>query len=283
MSDPDNPELTQPWEPAAPPQPPAGATSDAPPPAADDSEKTTVIPPRRPSSPDDSSTEDTTTVTPRRPPRGPGVARPAPPAGDPTPDPHDSTAVAPPGWLPTSAQRAQPEPRRHPDTPLPPTAPPHFSPPPSFGPPTAAPGYPGPGGAPSVGYGPHPGQFGPAGPYGPPYPLQRSRRPRTLAVIAGIAAAAALVLVLGFAWPGFFTSTELDVAAAQTGVAQVLSDNTNGFGATNVTDVTCNGGHNPTVKKGGSFQCQVNIDGTPRHVTVTFQDDSGTYQVGQPQ
>jgi hypothetical protein len=283
MSDPDNPELTQPWEPATPPQPPAGTTDDARPPATDDSEKTTVIPPRGPSSHEDTSTEDTTTVTPRRLPRRPGVARPAPAAGGPTPNPHDSTAVAPPGWLPASAQRAQPESRRY-DAPLPPTASPHFSPPPPPGPPTGAPRYPGPAGPPGAGYGPHPGQFGPAGPYGPPYPLQRVRRPRTLAfILAGIAAAVALVLVLGFAWPGFFTSTELDVAAAQTGVAQVLSDNTNGFGATNVTDVACNGGHNPTVKKGGSFQCQVNIDGTPRHVTVIFQDDAGTYQVGQPQ
>ena len=36
------------------------------------------------------------------------------------------------------------------------------------------------------------------------------------------------------------------------------------------------------VKKGDTFTCEVSIDGTKRQVTVTFQDDKGTYEVGRP-
>jgi hypothetical protein len=93
---------------------------------------------------------------------------------------------------------------------------------------------------------------------------------------------AAVVLVLGFWAPGFFVTTKLDVNKAQAGVQQILSDSTNGYGAKNVKDVKCNNGQNPTVKKGASFDCDVSIDGTKRSVTVTFQDNKGTYEVGRP-
>ena len=92
----------------------------------------------------------------------------------------------------------------------------------------------------------------------------------------------AVVLVLGFWKPGFFVTTKLDVNAAQTGVQQILTDEANGYGAKNVKDVKCNDGQSPTVKKGDTFNCEVSIDGTKRQVTVTFQDDSGTYEVGRP-
>ena len=59
-------------------------------------------------------------------------------------------------------------------------------------------------------------------------------------------------------------------------------DEANGYGAKNVKDVKCNGGPSPTVKKGDTFNCEVSIDGTKRQVTVTFQDDKGTYEVGRP-
>jgi hypothetical protein len=36
------------------------------------------------------------------------------------------------------------------------------------------------------------------------------------------------------------------------------------------------------VKKGETFDCEVSIDGTKRQVTVTFQDNEGTYEVGRP-
>jgi Domain of unknown function (DUF4333) len=74
----------------------------------------------------------------------------------------------------------------------------------------------------------------------------------------------------------------LDVNKAQAGVQQILTDETNGYGAKNVQGVKCNNGQNPTVKKGGTFNCEVSIDGTQRQVTVTFQDDNGTYEVGRP-
>ena len=92
----------------------------------------------------------------------------------------------------------------------------------------------------------------------------------------------AVILVLGFVAPAFFVTKQLDVTKAQAGVQQILTDETNGYGAKNVKDVKCNGGKNPEVKKGGSFDCNVSIDGAPRKVTVTFQDDKGTYEVGRP-
>jgi Domain of unknown function (DUF4333) len=101
-----------------------------------------------------------------------------------------------------------------------------------------------------------------------------------LGVLAALVVAA--VLILGFWKPGFFVTTKLDVNTAQQGVAQILSDETNGYGAKNVKDVKCNNGQNPTVRKGDTFTCEVSIDGTKRQVTVTFQDDKGTYEVGRP-
>jgi hypothetical protein len=122
-------------------------------------------------------------------------------------------------------------------------------------------------------------------PYGPTGTEEGSKK--SLAVIGtvvGLLAAVivAVVLVLGFWKPGFFVTTKLDIDAAQTGVQRVLTDEANGYGAKNVSNVKCNDGQNPTVEKGGTFDCEVSIDGTKRQVTVTFQDDSGTYEVGRP-
>ncbi|MDG5484276.1 DUF4333 domain-containing protein [Mycolicibacterium gadium] len=134
-------------------------------------------------------------------------------------------------------------------------------------------------------YGQQPGQFGQPGQYGAPGTEEGSKR--SLAVIGGVigllaAVIVAVVLVLGFWKPGFFVTTKLDIDAAQTGVQRVLTDEANGYGAKNVSNVKCNDGQNPTVEKGGTFDCEVSIDGTKRQVTVTFQDDSGTYEVGRP-
>lgn len=76
--------------------------------------------------------------------------------------------------------------------------------------------------------------------------------------------------------------TELDVAQAQVGVRQVLTDPINGYGQQNVGAVTCNQGRNPTVRRGESFTCQVSVDGVSRQVTAVFADDSGTYSVDRP-
>jgi hypothetical protein len=140
-----------------------------------------------------------------------------------------------------------------------------------------------------------PGQYGQPGQYAQPgqYPQQYPgyeppKKKRSTGLIAGIGGAIALlliavVLVLGFWEPGFFVTTKLDVNKAQTGVQQVLTDETNGYGAKNVQNVKCNNGSDPVVKKGGSFDCSVSIDGAQKKVTVTFQDDKGTYEVGRPQ
>jgi hypothetical protein len=150
-------------------------------------------------------------------------------------------------------------------------------------------------------YGQQPGQFGqpPTGQYGqqpgqyggqyPQYqqPGAEEGSKRSLAVIGGVigllaAIIVAVVLVMGFWKPGFFVTTKLDIDAAQSGVQQILTDEANGYGAKNVKDVKCNDGQNPTVEKGATFDCEVSIDGTKRQVTVTFQDDDGTYEVGRP-
>src|ERR1700727_245649 len=127
----------------------------------------------------------------------------------------------------------------------------------------------------------HPGQYpGPCGP--PPAGPKRSRA--LVGTVIGVLAAivVAVVLVLGFWAPGFFVTTKLDVGKAEAGVQQILTDSTNGYGAKNVKDVKCNSGQHPTRKNGASFDCDVSIDGTKRQVTVTFQDNRGTYEVGRP-
>ena len=134
-------------------------------------------------------------------------------------------------------------------------------------------------------YGQQPGQYGQYPPYSAPGAEEGSKR--SLAVIGGVigllaAIIVAVVLVLGFWKPGFFVTTKLDINAAQSGVQKILTDESNGYGAKNVKDVKCNNGQSPTVKKGGTFNCEVSIDGTKRQVTVTFQDDKGTYEVGRP-
>lgn len=155
--------------------------------------------------------------------------------------------------------------------------------------------YPQPGQYGQPGQYPPPGQYGQYGQYGQPgqYPQQyppyeQPGKKRPVGLIAGVGGGIALllvvvVLVLGFWQPGLFVTTKLDVSKAQAGVQQVLSDETNGYGAKNVKDVKCNHGQNPTVKKGATFDCDVSIDGAPKHVTVTFQDNKGTYEVGRPQ
>jgi hypothetical protein len=157
-----------------------------------------------------------------------------------------------------------------------------YPPPGQYGQPGQYPQQPGQYGQP--GQYPPPGQYGQyPGPYGqPPAGPKRSRA--VIGTVIGVFAAivVVVVLVLGFWEPGFFVTTKLDVNKAQAGVQQILTDNTNGYGAKNVKDVKCNNGQNPTVKKGSSFDCDVSIDGTKRQVTVTFQDNKGTYEVGRP-
>lgn len=133
-----------------------------------------------------------------------------------------------------------------------------------------------------------PGQFGQPGQYGqytPPGAEEGSKR--SLGVILGVVGALVVLLlavvgVLGFWKPGWFVTTELDVNKAQEGVTKILTDEENGYGNKSVSDVTCNDGKNPKVKKGDTFTCEVSVDGTKRQVTVTFQNNDGTYEVGRP-
>ncbi|MGW4098005.1 MULTISPECIES: DUF4333 domain-containing protein [unclassified Mycobacterium] len=153
---------------------------------------------------------------------------------------------------------------------------------PQYGQPGQPPQYGQPGQYPQPGQYGAPGQFGP---YGVPGASGESKR--SLAVIGGVVGGllALLLIILAvtaFWLPGWAVTTKLDINKAQTGVEQILTDKTNGYGATKVTGVKCNDGENPTVKKDSTFDCEVTIDGTKRKVTVTFKDDKGTYEVGRP-
>ena len=153
-----------------------------------------------------------------------------------------------------------------------------------YGPPQQYGQYPAPGQYPPGQY-PPPGQPGQYPGYLPPGAEEGAKKSGRMigTILGGLGALLlALLLVLGFWKPGFFVTTKLDVNKAQQGVQQILTDDSNGYGAKNVKDVKCNNGANPTVKKGDTFNCEVSIDGTKRQVTVTFQDDKGTYEVGRP-
>ncbi|MCV7025955.1 DUF4333 domain-containing protein [Mycolicibacterium novocastrense] len=120
---------------------------------------------------------------------------------------------------------------------------------------------------------------------GSPPPAASKRSRRRLLLWAGTAILAFEAVVLGVAlWLfGYFDgNTVLDVRQVEAGVARILSDPINGYGANTVTDVACNGGEDPKVKQGNSFSCQVTLNGNPRQVQVVFRDDAGTYEVDGP-
>ncbi|WP_319434834.1 DUF4333 domain-containing protein [Mycobacterium sp. RTGN5] len=78
------------------------------------------------------------------------------------------------------------------------------------------------------------------------------------------------------------SARQLDAANAQKGVAEILTDPVNGYGAEHVSQVSCNGGTNPPIADGGTFLCQALIDGDAYDVTVTFKGNDGTYEVDWP-
>lgn len=135
---------------------------------------------------------------------------------------------------------------------------------------------------------PPPAPFGPPpAPFPPPPDSPAAapvRRPRRW-WLAGGAVAALAAGVIGGVLIGTDTvsgSTVLDVAKAQQGVEDVLRDPVSGYGATDVSDVVCNGGSDPKVKKDATFSCDVVVDGERKTVAVVFQDDQGTYAVDRP-
>ncbi len=95
-------------------------------------------------------------------------------------------------------------------------------------------------------------------------------------------AVAAVVLMVGLSGFDALGGKALDVAKAEAGVQRILLDPDEGYSATNVSDVVCNDGRDPEVRKGGSFACDVLVDGRKRRVLVVFQDDEGTYAVDRP-
>jgi hypothetical protein len=109
-------------------------------------------------------------------------------------------------------------------------------------------------------------------------PPRRHRRWLHLGALSAVMVA--VVLVGGFAAPGWFVDTQLDVTAVETGVKQILTD-PSGYGGRDVTDVTCNDGHNPTIKPGDSFRCEATINRVRQLFVVTFTDDSGGYTVNR--
>jgi hypothetical protein len=111
--------------------------------------------------------------------------------------------------------------------------------------------------------------------------LARPRRGKTLGIVtAAVVVVVAVVCVLGFWAPGFFVTTVLDQTAVQNGVKTVLSSQPpQGYGQT-VTAVSCPA--NQPVNAGDRFDCTVTVDGSQKKVTITVQDSTGDYEVGQP-
>ncbi len=93
----------------------------------------------------------------------------------------------------------------------------------------------------------------------------------------GIAVAATIVVGGVVFALGSLGSKTLDQAAAEQGVEQIVTES---YGARAVTNVSCPSGQK--VKEGSSFECTLNVDGTPKTVTVTFTDNDGTYEVSRP-
>ncbi|WP_454791246.1 DUF4333 domain-containing protein [Mycolicibacterium lutetiense] len=134
---------------------------------------------------------------------------------------------------------------------------------------------------------PAPPQYQPRPAPQPPSPSPSPRpKPTDRRLLIGATIAVVSVAVIGtglWAWSRADTnSTRLDVHQAESGVAQILSDPINGYGANRIVAVACNNGENPVVRAGSTFTCAVEINDTLRRVIVEFTDDNGTYAVDGP-
>ncbi|MFI6430885.1 DUF4333 domain-containing protein, partial [Rhodococcus oryzae] len=102
-----------------------------------------------------------------------------------------------------------------------------------------------------------------------------SKAPLWIALgVGAVVVLGAIAVIAGMAFVGGDT---LDRAAAERGVEQVL---TGSYGIKDVDNVTCPA--DQKVEKDESFTCELTVDGEPQQVTVTFTDDSGTYEVSRP-
>ena len=113
-------------------------------------------------------------------------------------------------------------------------------------------------------------------------PRSRGQVPLPIAVgVVAISVAAVLLWAVLSSFDGL-KGKVLNVSKAEAGVQRILTDPVDGYGATSVSDVECNNGDDPEVKKGGTFTCNVVVDGRKRTVLVVFRDDNGTYEVDRP-
>lgn len=87
----------------------------------------------------------------------------------------------------------------------------------------------------------------------------------------------AVVGVLGFIKPGYFTTAVLQQSAVRDGVRSVLR---NDYRLTNVSDVQCP--KNEKVQPGGEFVCTAWVNNALVRIRVVVTDQVGHYQVGRP-
>lgn len=116
-----------------------------------------------------------------------------------------------------------------------------------------------------------------------PAPARSQRRRRLITIGCVVLAIEVVALAAGLLLLRTFDTSELDVVQAQRGVAQILRDPVDGYGATNVSEVRCNNGTNPVIEKDHTFDCSVIVEGNRRRITVVFIDDVGTYEVQPPE
>ena len=174
------------------------------------------------------------------------------------------------GQPPAPSAAAAPVPTGFPPPPAPPTP----QQPPSRTPPEV-----------TAQYGQPPGQWAPLSPQAPAVTAKGGGSGKK----ALLTVAAVVVLIVGvgvaLAVSGAFSweTKKLAVAEIQTEVRKVLVDRVTGYTSSDIKEVTCNNGQDPTVKQGGSFTCNVTDRGKQHRLTVTFTDGNGTYEVGLPQ
>jgi hypothetical protein len=111
----------------------------------------------------------------------------------------------------------------------------------------------------------------------PPAGEQQPKSKKPLILGFGALAVVGILAIIGVLVATSLGSKTLDSAAAEAGVAKVL---TQSYGVTEVDDVSCPDGQK--VESGNSFACTVTVDGQHRSVTLTFTDDQGTYEVSRP-
>lgn len=213
------------------------------------------------------------------------------------PQPHYGGSPAPGPGQQSGAAPAQPYPGGYPPPPpagygQPPTGyppQPHYpqTPPGGGYPQRSAYGPPGqqagrlPAGQPYPGGYPQQPGYGPGGQQAPPGFDEKDSAGKHTSLIWGLVAAAVLVVAVivvgGFAWPGWWISKVFDSSRVESGVQKIL---TNNYKLDNVTGVSCPA--DQEVTPGHTFSCAVTVDGKQRTVKITVKDSEGKYEVSQP-